>query len=275
MRPKRRRWDKLAPQPNRCDEPISGGSSILVPSPIEPTDFCRDPESGRRRKINMEYDGKDPLKRSIRAAVASAGKPSDMPSTDRKTSHLKALRQAAFLKGVDGVKAYKDANPEAASMRVDLTALVYTPKPKGYNQYLAALAHKWLTSDAAAASTNISDVQRLNADVGTACDPAKHFNEKLTPTRLAGIRAEFVKLGAPFDEKKIDTMSKVKMAAKAARGRTAPSRHLGCLGSMTGETLVRSRSDIPCGAQRQSRMHPGDNRRQASQAISRRNGVDS
>lgn len=143
---------------------------------------------------------------------------SDLTPSDRLKHHRKVMRTIAFNQGLDGVNRYKAENPEAAPIRVNIATLAYSPKPKGYDQYLVDLVRSWLTSPTALASTNLQDVDRLNSHFQTTrFNPAQHFSEALSNGRLGKLRAVFAEHGVQLDTAKASSLSKVRRAAKAHR----------------------------------------------------------
>lgn len=174
------------------------------------------------------------------AEAAEAAKPklSEMPTAERLKHHRKKLDEVALFEGVEGVNEYKEEHPEAAAIKVRMDVRAYLPKPPGYNAYLAEVAGNWLTMRVAVSSTNRDDVERLNARFGRNFNPANHFNELLTPTRLKKIQKAFAEHGAPLDIDKANTMSKVRQAAMDFWTRTNVDKPLGKAGVISGRTLV-------------------------------------
>jgi len=166
---------------------------------------------------------------------------SDLTPSDRLKHHRKVMRAIAFNQGLDGVNRYKAEYPEAAPIRVNIATLAYSPKPKGYDQYLVDLVRSWLTSPAALASTNLQDVDRLNCHFHTTrFNPAKHFSERLSSGRLSKLKALFDKHGHSLDTEAADTMSRIRGAAKALHGVSTATRQLGTFGTISGNQLVMS-----------------------------------
>lgn len=162
----------------------------------------------------------------------------DLPTEERLKQHGKNLRAIAFTDGIEGIKRYKAEHPEAASFRTELAPLVYLPKPAGYDASLIELAEGWLTDNAPPA-TNRADVERLNARFGgDRFNPANHFSKPLSPGRLEKLKALFAERGIPLDTEKANTLSKVKAAAVAARGRMSADRPFGNVGVISGDRLV-------------------------------------
>ncbi len=201
------------------------------------------PRTGR---YSMDNENTPPLPAGIAEAIeraAQAAELAELSPAQRRKHHGKVLRGIAFYKGADGVAAYKKDNPEAASIWVDIKALASPPKPQGYDQYLVNLAEQWLTSDAALRSTNVADVEQLNRSLGAAFTPANHFNAFLSVGRRKKIRSVFAKYGAPLDMDNVDTLSKVRAAAQAARANRNADRTFGDIGVISGRTLsIRGRS---------------------------------
>lgn len=178
------------------------------------------------------------------AAAAEAAADETQPSlsglskAERLKHHRKKLDEIAFFQGVDGVNKYRKQHPEAADIKVRMDVRAYEPKPPGYNAYLAKVAENWLTMWVAVSSTNKADVERLNASLGRNFNPANHFNEPLTPTRLRRIQKVFATHGAHIDIGKVNTMSKVRQAAKDFWTRTNNDKPFGKVGVISGKTLV-------------------------------------
>lgn len=171
-------------------------------------------------------------------AIAAAAEAANLPRPQRMKQHRKNLRSVAFHQGIDGVAQYKMRFPEAASIRIDVSTLAYSPKPAGYDDYLVALAERWLESSIAAAASNQSDVERLNERFGTTFPPGKHFSEPLSMGRRKKIKAMFAKHAIPLDIDQAETMSKVRNLAKAAKVLQSPQRRVGKVGVINGATLV-------------------------------------
>lgn len=174
-------------------------------------------------------------------AAAAAAAPHDisaMSKAERMKHHRKALRSIFVEEGMQGVKAYKRMHDEAASIRINYDAIAYSPKPQGYDAYLVELAGKWLIDDAALGRTNKADVERLNNHFGTSYPPAKHFSEPLREARLKKIKEKFLIRGAYLDTSKDNTMSKVRKAAKAFKGRDQASQPRGQLWTISGDNLI-------------------------------------
>ncbi|MBX7482965.1 hypothetical protein [Qipengyuania qiaonensis] len=143
---------------------------------------------------------------------------SAMPKADRIKHHIRQLRTIALHQGIDGVKAYKAENPEAASLRIQSSPTIYDPKPPGYPDALASLVAGWFASDTALRSTNRDDVARLNTRLGTdRFDPDRHFSKPLSKSVLNRIEAVFVANGVQFDRAACSTMGKVRRAAMQAK----------------------------------------------------------
>jgi hypothetical protein len=163
----------------------------------------------------------------------------DLPLAGHMKQHRKILRAIAFNEGIDGVRRYKAKHPEASSIRVEVNTLAYYPKPAGYDDYLIRLATRWLSDDAAADESNKADVERLNAQFGAdRFNPANHFSKPLSPGRLRKLKELFCQRGIHLDTDKANTLSKVKAAAKASRGRMSADRPFGNVGVISGNRLV-------------------------------------
>jgi hypothetical protein len=191
----------------------------------------------------MTTDTSNPLPpkfaESIAAAVdATKSAKVALPKAEQDKQFVKDLRGVGFHLGHDGVAAYKEHNTGAKNVRVNISVLAYVPKPRGYDDYLVSMVEGWLTNEAALASTNVADVIRLNARFETLYDPAKHFSQPVSKGRLAKIKAVFAKHHAPLDITKVNTMSKVREAAKSVRTRVNADRPFGKVGFIAGDTLT-------------------------------------
>jgi hypothetical protein len=174
-----------------------------------------------------------------RAAVETPHVPVPVSDAELRKHHLRMLRHVAFYQGLDGVQAYKQKHPEAASLRVNIETIAYPPKPAGYDRLLVSIAERWLANPGAAAATNVADVEHLNDRLGTSFPPAKHFSEPVSTGRLKKLKELFASYGVPLDIAKADTMSKIKAVAKEARGRIAEdSRPFGSIGVIAGGHLI-------------------------------------
>ncbi len=161
-----------------------------------------------------------------------------LSTAERLKVHRIALRGIGRQLGLDGVAAYKAKHPEAHSIRVNVDALAYSHKPKGYDDYLVQLVERWLTNNDALTSTNVVEVGLLNERFSSLFDPAKHFSQPLSNSRLKKIKAVFSRHNFPLDTAKATTMSKVREAAKAVRARINSDRPFGNVGTISGSTLV-------------------------------------
>ena len=194
----------------------------------------------------MKTDNGSPLPPPFADLIAAVAAAHPMPPTldqmtkpERMKHHRGMLRHIGFYKGLNGVQEYKKEFPEARSQRVDIKAIAYPPKPAGYDANLTSFAELWLTSDMAVAETNVADVGRLNARLGTHFPPEKHFSERVSLGRLTKIKDVFARHGMPLDIKRTFTMSNVRKAAKAARGSMdANRRPFGAVGFVVGHNLV-------------------------------------
>jgi hypothetical protein len=193
----------------------------------------------------MDDENSRPLPAAIAEGIERAAQAAELAGlspAQRRKHHGKVLRGIGFYQGADGVAAYKKAYPEAAAIWVDIKATASPPKPQGYDQYLVSLAERWLTSDAALSSTNVADVEKLNSSLGAAFTPANHFNAFLALGRRKKIKSVFARHGASLDIDKVDTMSKVRAAAQAARANSNADRAFGHIGVISGHTLsIRGR----------------------------------
>jgi hypothetical protein len=159
---------------------------------------------------------------------------------DRMKYHTRRLRIIRYIEGLEGEKAYKSKHPEARPIQTRATSTAWQNKPAGYDDYLATLALQWLTIDGAVASTNIAEVERLNAHFATTrFSPAKQFSLPLSKSAKSKIRTVFTSRGVPLDTSKKLSMSGVREAAKAAKAvAQQDSRPFGRFGTMSGNSLV-------------------------------------
>ncbi|WP_039573572.1 hypothetical protein [Sphingopyxis fribergensis] len=164
---------------------------------------------------------------------------SGMTPGDRQRHHTQQLRQVAFYKGKSGVDAYKEQHPEAARLRVNLTALAYAQKPAGYGDAIVNMVGQWFDSDTALAATNKADVERLNDRLEAGrFDPSSHFSKPMSPTLRKRIAALFEQRGATLPPT-CKSPSAVKRAVRIARGGSilAATPFAG-IGSRTSDTLT-------------------------------------
>lgn len=162
-----------------------------------------------------------------------------MTTDDRLKHHAKRIQAIGFADGANGVKRYKARYPEAASILHDLRSIAYRAKPKGYGNYVTSMVEVWLESKLAVFETNRADVERMNAHFETRrFNPNNHFS-RLIPIRLRErLKTAFAAKGVPLDVRTIDTLSKVKSCAKAAKGYESASRRFGGLGVISGNVLI-------------------------------------
>lgn len=154
--------------------------------------------------------------------------------------HQRRLNGIAFSRGAEGVKEYKSSYPEAVSLLVNIDALTYRPKPRGYEDYLATLAAQWLTDPAALACTNKADVERLNAHFQTdRFNPSKQFSLPLSKRAKAKIVGVFAARGVTLDPRSIKSMTAVRNAAKAVTAGSRPdAAPFGRFGTMSEKVLT-------------------------------------
>ena len=169
----------------------------------------------------------------------------DMTKEDRLKYHRKVLRSVSIEHGFEGVKQYKANYPEANIIRVTVDAIAYSPKPKGYNSYLIRLVNLWLVDEGERNRSNSEDVKALNAYLGTAFNPANHFSNPLSNSRLTAIKRAFTERGAPLDTSGDTSMSKVRQAAKAAAGHWNADQSFGGVGVISGDTLAINGQTFP------------------------------
>ena len=161
------------------------------------------------------------------------------PQDDRREQHRRALQSIAFHRGIEGVAEYKLEHPDAAAIRVNVNALAYAPKPKGYGGAITAIVKDWFRSDAALAAPNRADVERLNSQFGKGRFPVgSHFSKPLSP----GLRHRIAKLfegeGATLPEA-AETMTAVRQAVRAFKAQAlAGAMPFGGIGTRTDDTLT-------------------------------------
>lgn len=152
--------------------------------------------------------------------------------------HVKRIRLIQFSEGIDGVRRYKDKWPEAGSIQVKASAVAFQQKPKGYDDALCSLVRLWFASDLAIAETNRATIARLNERLQSNFDPDRHFSVPLSAKRLDKIAAIFSEHGAHLDTRRVQTMSEVRAAVKAARGLAVPGRSFARIGRIAEGQLV-------------------------------------
>jgi hypothetical protein len=195
----------------------------------------------------MTIDPKTLVPEGITHSTAADVQFSKLPYDERMKVHRTRLRAVGFGQGVEGVREYKARYPEAKSIRVNIGALAYSPKPKGYDEYLASLVAQWLADEVALNSTNMADVERLNAHFGTArFDPAKQFSLPLPKGAKAKIEQVFAARGVSLDTASIKSMSAVRRIAKAVRaGEHADKRAFGKFGIISDDVLTLGHRGYP------------------------------
>ena len=163
---------------------------------------------------------------------------SGMTQGQRQRHHTRQLGRIAFYDGKNGVDAYKQRHPEAGQHRVNLNALAYVQKPPGYSDAIANMVGHWFDSDTALAATNGSDVDRLNARLGTdRFDRRNHFSKPLPPAVRKQLASIFQRRGAALPSS-AKTMSAVRQAVRSFKAGSRPSAEaFGKVGTRAGDTL--------------------------------------
>lgn len=161
-------------------------------------------------------------------------------SSDRMTYHTKRLPQVQNATGTTGVAAYRAKFPEAKGVLLKTAhPIAYQPKPKGYDDWLCEVVGTWFFSDTALAESNRATVERLNlAMAPRQFDPDRHFGVVLSAGRLAQLAAVFAEHGAHLDTSQRMSMSAVRSAVKAAKGKRSSGRPFGKVGHITGSQLI-------------------------------------
>jgi hypothetical protein len=167
----------------------------------------------------------------------------------RLAFHRKRLWTISQANGATGIKSYKDKYPEARSIQVQATTIAYQSKPAGYDDYLAGMATRWLSSDVAASATNSTDVAALNERFGTSrFNPANHFSKPIGKRTMAKIREAYSARGLPLDSATVKSMSDVRRVAKAAHAAAeAGTKPFGKIGTISGNQLVIGGRSITIG----------------------------
>jgi hypothetical protein len=158
---------------------------------------------------------------------------------DRMAYHTKRLRVVCYVEGIEGVRLYKAKFPEAKPIQVKATTFAFQPKPEGYADFLCSLVDSWFQSDTALAATNRADVERLNQAVHPRrFNPDNHFTKPLSATLIGKLADVFAKHGHQLDTNDAKSMSKVRAAAKAAKGKRSAGRPFAKIGHITGDSLI-------------------------------------
>lgn len=158
---------------------------------------------------------------------------------DRMIYHTKRLRVIRYVDGIDGVRRYKTKYPEAKTVQVRATTFAFQPKPEGYGDYLCRLVDNWFQSDTALAETNRADVDRLNEAMHPRrFNPDNHFTKPLSPTLTEKLADVFAKHEVHLDTDKPLSMSKVRAAVKATKGKRSAGRPFGGIGHIAGDQLI-------------------------------------
>jgi hypothetical protein len=158
---------------------------------------------------------------------------------DRMVYHTKRLRVIRYVNGIDGVKRYKAKYPDAKTIQVRATTFAFQPKPEGYGDHLYRLVDSWFQSETALAETNRADVLRLNeAMQPRQFNPDNHFSKPLSPTLVGKLADVFAKHGVHLAGDKPMSMSKVRAAVKASRGKRSAGRPFGNIGHIVADQLT-------------------------------------
>lgn len=158
---------------------------------------------------------------------------------DRMVYHTKRLRVICYVDGIDGVRRYKTKFPEANIIQVRATTFAFQPKPQGYGDHLCRLVDNWFQSDTALAETNRADVDRLNdAMHPRRFNPDNHFTKPLSPNLAEKLADVFAKHDAHLDTDKPLSMSKVRAAVKATKGKRSAGRPFCGVGHIAGDQLI-------------------------------------
>ena len=152
--------------------------------------------------------------------------------------HRKQLQIIVNIYGLNEASAYKARYPEAKTIQFEGFRVAYQPKPPGYDEALCGMVDLWFSSGVALAQTNRCDVARLNAKLGMNLNPDKQFSLPLTAYRLQKLAEVFTRHGATLDASGALSMSAVRSAVKAAKGRASPERRFGNVGCISGNRLV-------------------------------------
>lgn len=161
-----------------------------------------------------------------------------LPKAER-LRHFRRCIQAILPKhGSEGVSRFVERYPEAAEVRWQNQPKAYLPKPAGYAAAISSMVEAWFDSKEALDQSNTADVARLNEKLGTTFPPANHFNTPLSTALAKKLRAVFEARGAHFDEKRMDTLSKVRKAvATAKQGADPETIEFGSIGRRSQNKL--------------------------------------
>jgi len=158
---------------------------------------------------------------------------------DRMAYHTKRLRVIRYVDGIEGVRLYKAKYPEAKIIQVKAATFAFQPKPEGYADFLCSLVDNWFLSDTALAETNRADVDRLNEAMHPRrFNPDNHFTKPLSATLLGKLADVFAKHGVHLDASKALSMSNVRAAVKATKGRRSAGQPFGAIGQISGQQLT-------------------------------------
>lgn len=162
-----------------------------------------------------------------------------LPPDARRAHHRRALQSIAFHRGIDGVAEYKLAHPDAAPIRVNMSAVAYAPKPRGYADAMADTVTEWFRSEAALAASNRADVDRLNSHFGQGRFHADtHFSKPLPASLRQRIAKVFQDAGATLPPA-AQTMSAVRQAVRAFKAQSlSGARPFGSIGTRTDDMLT-------------------------------------
>lgn len=171
---------------------------------------------------------------------------SGMTPGQRQRHHTQELRSIAFYRGKDGADAYRKRHPDAQSIRLNLNALAYAPKPTGYGAAVESMVSHWFDSDTALAATNKADVERLNARLETdRFDPGSHFSKPMSPALRKRVAAIYERRGATLSPS-VKTLSAAKRAVRAFKAGSLPgAMAIGSVGRRTGDALAIGQRTFP------------------------------
>lgn len=157
---------------------------------------------------------------------------------ERMAYHRKQLQGIVNGEGNNGTAAYKRKYPEAGPIQFEGYRVAYQPKPAGYDAELCGMVDLWFNNEVALAQTNRCDVARLNVRLGINLNPDKQFSLHLSAGRLRKVAEIFARHGARLDTRGPLSMSAVRSAVKAAKGRASPERQFGNVGCISGNQIV-------------------------------------
>ncbi|MBD2841507.1 hypothetical protein [Erythrobacter rubeus] len=163
-----------------------------------------------------------------------------LPRKEREKVHRRNIQAILPRQGTEGAERYKKRYPEAAQVRYQLgNPRAYLPKPAGYTAAIASMVEHWFNSRTACAETNTADVKRLNAKLESSFVPTNHFNTSLSPARKERLAKVFADNGSHYDRTRLNTLSQVREAVKAAHREADPdTKPFGNIGRRKGNKLL-------------------------------------